>query len=82
MSEDLQGVWGRINRHLNPPMPKRLPEDQDLFRVKDAAVYFDVHEKTLRDMIRRGEVQIVKHGMRETYIARDEIRHYWRRKSA
>lgn len=63
-------------------MPKRLPENQDLFRVKDAAAYFDVHEKTLRELVRRGEVQTVKHGTRKTYIARDEIRRYWQRKSA
>jgi excisionase family DNA binding protein len=63
-------------------MPKRLPEDQDLFRVKDAAPYFDVHEKTLREMVRRGEVQTIKHGPRKTYIATDEIKRYWRGKSA
>lgn len=70
-----------MHRYFNPPMPKRLPEDQDLFRVRDAARYFDVHEKTLREMIRSGEVQVIKHGPRKTYIHRGEIKLYWRQKA-
>ncbi len=81
MSEDRYGFLTNFQRLLTPAMPKKLPEGQDLFRIKEAAPYFDVHEKTLRAMIARGEVRQIKHSERKRYIAREEILHYWREKS-
>jgi hypothetical protein len=81
MSEDRYGLLTNFHRLFNPAMPKSLPEGQDLFRIKDAAPYFDLHEKTLREKIRAGEVHTIKHGPRKHYITREEIVRYWREKS-
>jgi len=80
MSESRYGLLTEVERALHPAMPKQLPAGQDLFRIKEAAPYFDVHEKTLRAMIRRGEVIKVKHSERKNYVAREEILRYWKEK--
>jgi len=80
MSERRYGLLTDLERALYPAMPKPLPNGQALFRIKEAAPYFDVHEKTLREMIRRDEVVPVTISARKNYIAREEIVRYWKEK--
>ncbi len=80
MNEERYGMLTRFERFLSPPMPKKLPEGQDLFLIKEAAPYFGMHEKTLRGKIRGGEVHVIKQGQRKNYIAKEEILRYWRGK--
>jgi excisionase family DNA binding protein len=81
MSESRYGFLTDLGQWIYPAMPKKLPEGQALFRIKEAASYFDVHEKTLREMIARGEVKKVPVSERKNYIRREEILRYWREKS-
>lgn len=81
MNEGRYGLLTNFQRWLNPAMPKKLPEGQELFRVREAAPYFDMHEKTLREKIHSGEVRVIKQGQRKTYITREEIVLYWQEKS-
>jgi hypothetical protein len=81
MSEDRYGLITNFQRAFYPAMPRKLPEGQELFRLKEAAPYFDVHYKTLLQMIDRSEVVQVKHSERKRYIKREEILHYWQEKS-
>lgn len=60
-------------------MPKPLPEDKQLFTVKEAAPYFDLHEETLRDKIRQGKIKVIQHSPRKTYIPKSEILRWWSR---
>lgn len=81
MNEKGYGLLTNVQRWLSPAMPEKLPEGQDLFRVKEAALYFDMHEKVLRGKIRSGEVRVIKRGPRKTYITREEIVRFWQEKS-
>jgi hypothetical protein len=81
MSEGRYSWLTLFNRMIVPAMPKKLPDGLELVRVKDAAPYFDMHERTLRKKIRSGEVATITQGPRKTYIAREEIIRYWKENS-
>ena len=62
-------------------MPKRLPEDKQLFTVKEAAPYLDLHTETVYDKIRKGEIVCFRPSERKTYIRRSEILRWWKEKN-
>ncbi len=66
-----------IKAKLTTPMPKHPPEDRDLFPVKEAAQYFGLHEETLRQKIRKGEIEVVRPSPRKTFVHREEIYRFW-----